>query len=121
MLTCRVLTKKIAANKTKNLLVENEFKKLKNFSFELFYWEESLWRRWDYLVFQSLNKCFKVIANTDYVSSWKSKGPSAKTIKPSTTSDNSLTPVSNYYGTKTRVKFIGSCLQQLRRYTLMEK
>ena len=29
---------------------------------------------------------FKVIANTDYVSSWKSKGLSAKTIKPPTTS-----------------------------------
>ena len=67
-----------------------------------------------YLVFQSLNKYFQVIANTDYVSSWKSKGLTAKTIKPPTTSDNSLTPVLNYYGTKTRVKFIGSCLQQLQ-------
>ena len=28
------------------------------------------------------------------------------------TSHNDLTPVSNYYGTKTRVKFNGSCLQQ---------
>ena len=46
------------------------------------------------------------------VSSWKSKGLSAKTIKPPTTSDNSLTPVLNYYGTKTRVKFTGSCLKQ---------
>ena len=46
------------------------------------------------------------------VSSWKSKGLSAETIKPPNTSDNSLTPVWNYYGTKTRVKFIGSCLKQ---------
>ena len=66
----------------------------------------------NYLVFQPINKYFKVIANTDYVSSRKSKGLSAETIKPPTTSDNSLTPVSNYYGTKTRVKFIGSCLKQ---------
>ena len=54
----------------------------------------------------------KVIANTDYVSSWKSKGLSAETIKPPTTSDNSLTPALSYYGTKTRVKFTGSCLKQ---------
>ena len=63
-------------------------------------------------MFQLLNKYFKVITNTDYVSSWKSKGLSAESIKPPTTSDNSLTPVLNYYGTKTRVKFTGSCLKQ---------
>ena len=50
--------------------------------------------------------------NTAYVSSWKSKGLSAETIKPPATSDNSLTPALSYYGTKTRVKFNGSCLQQ---------
>ena len=44
-----------------------------------------------------------MITNTDYISSCKSKGLSAKSIKPSTTSDNSLTPALNYYGTKTRV------------------
>ena len=53
-----------------------------------------------------------MITNTDYVSSWKSKGLSAGSIKPSTTYDNSLTPVSNYYGVKTRVKVIGRCLKQ---------
>ena len=53
-----------------------------------------------------------MIANTDYVSSWKSKGLSAESIKPPTTSDNSLTPALSYYGTKTRVKFTGSCLKQ---------
>ena len=66
----------------------------------------------NYLVFQPINRYFKVIANTDYVSSWKSKGLSAETIKPPTTSDNSLTPVLNYYGTKTRVKLNGSFLEQ---------
>ena len=45
------------------------------------------------------------ITNTDYVLSWKSKGLSAESIKPPTTSDNSLTPEFNYYGPKTRVKF----------------
>ena len=53
-----------------------------------------------------------MITNTDYISSWKSKWLSAESIKPPTTFDNSLTPALNYYGTKTRVKFIGSCLKQ---------
>ena len=44
------------------------------------------------------------------ISSWKSKGLAAGSIKPPTTSDNSLTPGLDYYGTKTRVKFNGSCL-----------
>ena len=52
-----------------------------------------------------------MITNTDYISSWKSKGLSAEIIKPPTTSDNSLTPALNYYGTNTRVKLTGSCLK----------
>ena len=66
----------------------------------------------NYLVFQPRNKYFKVITNTDYVSSWKSKGLSAESIKPPTISDNSLTLVLNYYGSKTIIKFTGSCLKQ---------
>ena len=64
------------------------------------------------LVFQPINKYFKVTTNTDYISSWKYKGLSAESIKPPRTSDNSLTPALNYYGTKTRLKFTGSCLKQ---------
>ena len=52
-----------------------------------------------------------MITNTDYVSSRKSKGLSAESIKPTTTSDNVFTPALNYYGTKTRVKFTGTCLK----------
>ena len=44
--------------------------------------------------------------------SWKSNWLSAETIKPPSMSDNSLTPALSYYGTKTRVKFAGSCLKQ---------
>ena len=53
-----------------------------------------------------------MITNTDYVSSWKSKGLSAESIKPPARSDKGLTPILNYYGTKTRVKLTGSCLKQ---------
>ena len=50
---------------------------------------------------------------TNYVLSWKSKGLSDETIKPPSTSGNSLTPALSYYhASKIRVKFTGSCLKQ---------
>ena len=108
------INRKITKNKTENVLVKNELNKLKNFDSSYFigksHFEEDSTQ--NYLLFQPINKYFKVITNTDYISSWKSKGLSAETIKPHTTSDNSLTPALNYYGTKTRVKFTGSCLKQ---------
>ena len=53
-----------------------------------------------------------MIANTDYVSSRKSKGLSAESIKPPDTSDNCPTPELSYYDTKTRVKLTTGCLKQ---------
>ena len=44
----------------------------------------------NYLVFQPINRYFKVIDNTKNISSWKSKGSSDETIKPLATSDHSL-------------------------------
>ena len=55
---------------------------------------------------------YKNIFTADYVLSWQSKGLSNESIKPPTTTNNSLTPELNYYGTNTKVKFIGSCLKQ---------
>ena len=46
----------------------------------------------NYLVFQPLNKYFKIVASTNYASSWQSKGISGETIKSPSTSDNSLNP-----------------------------
>ena len=43
---------------------------------------------------------------------WKSKGLSDEKINSPIASDNSLNPALSYYGTKTRVKFTGSCLKQ---------
>ena len=96
------------------MLVENEFKKLKTFDSSYFIGKSQFEEdgTQNYLVFQPLNKHFKVIINTDFVLSWKSKGLSAESIKPPTTSNNCLTPALNYYGTKTRVKLTGSCLKQ---------
>ena len=46
------------------------------------------------------------------MSSWKSKGLYDKTITPYATSDNSLTPWIDHYGTKIRLKLNKSCLKQ---------
>ena len=57
--------------------------------------------------------------NELYISSWKSKGLSDETIEPRVTSDNTLTPLIDYFGDKVRLKFSGSCLKQPKlHYTL---
>ena len=65
------INNKIAENKTKNDSVENELKKLKTLHLSYFigksHFED---RTQNYLVFQLLNKYFKLIVSTDYVSSW---------------------------------------------------
>ena len=108
------LNRKITQNKTKHLLVENVLSQLKTFDSGYFigksHFEEDGTQ--NYLVFQPIYRYFKMITNTYYISSWKSKGLSSESIKPPATSDNSLTPALSYYGTKTRVKFTRSCLKQ---------
>ena len=108
------IKKKINSNKAKYLLVESELNKLKSFDSSYFigksHFEEDGTQ--NYLVFQRLNKYFKVIASTNYISSWQSKGLSDEIIKPPSTSDNSLNPAVNYYGAKARLQFRGSCLKE---------
>ena len=61
------INRKITENKSKNLLVENELNKQKTFDSSYFigksHFEEDGTQ--NYLVFQPLNKYFKVITNTD--------------------------------------------------------
>ena len=115
-----ILNRKITQNKSKNLFVEIELNKLETFDSSYVsgksHFEEDGTQ--SYLVFQPMYRYFKMITNTEYISSWKSKGLSAEILKPPATSDNSLTPALNYYGTKTRVKFT---LKNLTFYILMEK
>ena len=68
----------------------------------------------NYLVFQQRTWYFKVLPNTNYVALWESKGLSAETIKPPTTSDYNLIPTLSYSGTKAKLKFTGSCLKQTK-------
>ena len=108
------LNKKITQNKSKHLLVENELNKLKTSDSGYFIRKSHFGEdgTQNYLVFQPMYRYFKMITNTDYISIWKSKGLSDESIKPPTTSDNSLNPALNYYGTKIRAKFTESCLKQ---------
>ena len=108
------LNRNITANKSKRLLVGNEIKKLKTFDSSYFIGKSDFEEdgTQNYLVFQLISRYFKVIANTQYISSWKSKGLSNETIKLPATSGNSLTPSINYRGNKIRVKFIGTILKQ---------
>ena len=59
-----------------------------------------------------------MISNTLFILSWQSKGLSAETIDPTTTS---LSPSINYVGNKIRVTFTGSCLKQSNKLTYTHK
>ena len=60
------LNKKISKNNSKHLLVENELKKLKTFDLSYFIGKSHFNEdgTQNYLVFQPLNKYFKLITNT---------------------------------------------------------
>ena len=97
------LNRKITKNKTDHLIVKSELNNLKTFDliykYGKSYFEED--EKPNYLIFQPLNKYFKLnIHYLSYVSSRTSKGFSDESIKPLTTSNNSLTPIINYYGPK---------------------
>ena len=65
------LNRKVTQNKSKHLLVENELNKLKTFDSGYFigksHFEEDGTQ--NYLVFQQMYIYFKMVTNTDYISS----------------------------------------------------
>ena len=108
------LNRKITTNKSKHLLVENEFKKLKTVDSSYFigksHFEED--GAQNYLVFQPMYRYFKIITgvgNDSYIYYWKSKGLSDENINSIKTCNHSITP--HHSGTKRRVEFSGSCLK----------
>ena len=111
------ISKRITSNKTKHLLVENEFKKIQKFNSSHFrgksHFEEDGTQ--NYLVFQPMYRYFKRIASVgsgNYVYFCKSKGLSDEGINSNTASNYSITPELSHYGTKARVKFSGTYLKQ---------
>ena len=67
---------------------------------------------------------FKRIAGVgigDYIYYWKSKEFSDERINSMKMLNHSITPNLDYYGTKARVEFNGSCLKQDKLRILMEK
>ena len=108
------LDKKIAANKAKHFLNDNDLSLYKGKQ----YFDERSGKK-NYLLFLPINKYFRLnsVANrVDYVLSWKSKRFSSKNTRPPTTSDNSLSPELNYYGTKTRVKVTKTFSKKSRHF-----
>ena len=104
------ISKRITSNKTKHLLVENELKKLKTFDLNYFkakgHFEEDGTQ--NYLAFQPIYRYFKRIANVgtgNYIYFWKSKGLSDERINSIATSNYSITPELNHFGSKAKVKF----------------
>ena len=52
------------------------------------------------------------VDNGSYIYYWKSRGLSDERINSIKMSDHNITPNLNYYGTKTRLEFNGSCVKQ---------
>ena len=111
------INRKLNANNSKHLHVENELKKLKLFDSSYFigksHFEEN--RTQNYLVFQTMYRYFKRIAgvgNGNFIYYWKPKESSDERINSVKTPSYSITPSLDYYGTKTRVEFNRTCLKQ---------
>ena len=113
------LNRKITANKTKHFLNDNDLSYYRGKK----YFDEGSSKQ-NYLVFLPINKYFKlnlIVNAAEYVLSWQSKGLSNESIKLPTKTNSSLTPELNYYGTKTKIKFTGSCLKQSSHILTHEK
>ena len=118
MRSCQVLIEKLLQIR-KHFLNDNDLSYYRGRQ----YFDEGSGKQ-NYLVFLPMGKYFQlnsVVGVIDRVLSWQSKGISNESIKSLTTSNNSLIPELNYYGTKTRVKFVRSCLKQSKFHILMEK
>ena len=103
------LNRKITANKTKHFLNDNDLSYYRGKQ----YFDEGSSKQ-NYLIFLPMGKYFKLnpVGVIDRVLSWQSKGISNESIKPPTTSNNSLKPRLSYNDTKIKVQFTRSCLKQ---------
>ena len=68
-------------------------------------------------IIQNFRQCADIliiagVVNGPYIYYWQSKELSDERINSITKSNYSVSPFLDYYGTKTRVEFSGSCLKQ---------
>ena len=110
------LNRKITANKTKYLLVENEINQPKKHSLDYFLGStlfDGEGGTQNYLVFQPVHKyLIAAVGNGSYIYYWQLKGLSDTKLDYIRALSYSITPILSYYGTKTRVEFNGSSLKQ---------
>ena len=107
------LNRKIVSNKTKDISIENEMKKLKTFYLSYFrgknHFDED--GNQNYYIFQPISKYLKVAYVNDitYILSWKSRGLNDVKIESIKTNNYSLNQhIDNYDMSKIRIKFKGS-------------
>ena len=87
------LIKKITLNKTKHVVLGNEFKKLETFDSIYFCFKSHFEDdgNQNYLVFQTAYRYFITVSNNDAnILPWKSKGLSDESINPHSTSNKML-------------------------------
>ena len=111
------LNRKIASNKTKDISIENELKKIKTFDLSYFrgknYFDED--GNQNYYIFQPISKYLKVAYVNDitYILSWKSRGLNDIKIESIKTNNYLLNPRMDHYDmSKIRIKFDGSFLNR---------
>ena len=113
------ISNRVTKDNAKHLRVENEFKKLQKCDTAYFrgksHFEEDGTQ--NYLGFQPIYRYFRRIIGVgsgNYICFWKSIGFSDERFNSNTASNYKITPELNYYGTKIRRKFNGSCLKQAK-------
>ena len=117
MLNCQVLTEKLSQNKSKNLLVENNLKKLKTFYSSYIigksHFEEDGTQ--NYLViyrYTDILKWFLVLLMAVTFIVGNLKDCLTKELIRTKKSNHSINPNLDYYGIKPRVDFNRGCLKQ---------
>ena len=111
------LNRKIISNKTKDIAIENEMKKLKTFDLNYFcgknLFDEDGTQ--NYYIFQPISKYLKVayVNYINYILSWKSRELNVIKIESIKTNNYSLNPrMDRYDMSKIRIKLNGSFLNR---------
>ena len=111
------LNRKIVSNKTKDISLENELKRLKTFDSSYFrcknYFVED--GNQNYYIFQPISKHLKApyVNNITYILSWNSRGLNDVKIESIKTNNHSLNPRMDHYDmSKISLKFDGSFLNR---------